>query len=61
MVPMIVHMERLRSTTSPRQNMTLPPFQGRCPHRLPLDIEDVPTLGLQACEDVSHLEATDTT
>jgi hypothetical protein len=58
---MIVHMERLRSTISPGRNVTLPPFQGRCPHRLPLDVEDVPVLGLKMCQDISHLEATDAT
>jgi hypothetical protein len=60
-VPMIVRMECSRSTTSPRRNVTLPPLQGRCPHRLPLDVEEVPVLSLQACEYVSHLEAADTT
>jgi hypothetical protein len=60
-VPMVVRMRRLRSTTSPRQNMTLPPFQGRCPHRLPFDIEDAPVLSLQTREHISHLEAADTT
>jgi hypothetical protein len=58
---MVVRMERSRDTTSPRRNVTLPPFQGRCPHRLSLHIEDVPALSLQAREYVSHLEATDTT
>jgi hypothetical protein len=41
--------------------MTLPPLQGRCPHRLPLDIEDVSMLDLQMREDVSHLEVADAT
>jgi hypothetical protein len=58
---MVVRMRRLRSMTSLRRNMTLPPFQGRCPHRLPLDIEDAPVLSLQTHEYVSHLEAADAT
>jgi hypothetical protein len=58
---MVVRMERLQSTASPRRNVTLPPLQGRCPHCLPLDVEEVPTLSLQAHEYVSHLEAADTT
>jgi hypothetical protein len=58
---MVVRMERSRNTTSLRRNVTLPPFQGRCPHRLPLDIEDAPALSLQAREYVSHLEATNAT
>jgi hypothetical protein len=58
---MVVRMERSRNTTSPRRNMTLPPFQGQCPHRLPFDIEDVPALSVQAREYVSHLEAADAT
>jgi hypothetical protein len=42
--------------------MTLPPFQGQCPHRcLPFDVKDVSTLGLQAREEISHLEAADAT
>jgi hypothetical protein len=41
--------------------MTLPPFQGRCPHRLPFDIEEVPVLDLQTREYVSHFEAADAT
>jgi hypothetical protein len=58
---MVVRMERSQSTTSPRRNVTLPPFQGQCPHCLPLDIEEVPVLSLQAHEYVSHLEGADTT
>jgi hypothetical protein len=58
---MVVRMKCLQSMTSPRQNMTLPSFQGRCPHRLPFDVKDVPTLSLQMREYVSHLEAADTT
>jgi hypothetical protein len=58
---MVVRMERSRNTTSLRRNVTLPPLQGRCPHRLPLNIEDVPALSLQTREHVSHLEATDAT
>jgi hypothetical protein len=58
---MVVRMKRLRSMTSPRQNVTLPPFQGRCPHRLPFDIEEVPALSLQMREYVSHLKAADAT
>jgi hypothetical protein len=60
-VPMVVRMRYLQSMTSPRRNVTLPSFQGRCPHRLPFDVEDVPVLSLQTCEYVSHLEAADTT
>jgi hypothetical protein len=42
-------------------NVTLPPFQGRCPHCSPFDIEEVPVLSLQMREYISHLEAADTT
>jgi hypothetical protein len=58
---MVVRMKCPRNTTSPRQNVTLPPFQGRCPHRLPFDIKDVPALSLQMREYVSHLEMADAT
>jgi hypothetical protein len=58
---MVVRMKCPRNTTSPRRNVTSPPFQGRCPHRLPFDIEEVPALSLQAREYVSHLEAADAT